>query len=201
MRFQEVYKKLAGERYFIFSFEDLSAFFPEENRGSLRQYLSRWKKKGWIASLRKSLYELTYPEDHDIPDFFIANKIYAPSYISLETALSYYSILPEVSMAVVSVTPKITRRFKNSHGLFIYHSVQPEAFRGVGIEKHGGLDILIAEPEKALVDFIYFKTRRGGKLDLDAERLDKKRVAGLNEKKLGVYAQAYNLDLKEMLHA
>lgn len=201
MRFQEVYKRLAGERYFVFSFEDLSAFFPEENRGGLRQTLSRWKKNGWIASLRKGLYELTYPKDHDIPDFFIANKLYAPSYISLETALSYYSILPEVSMAVVSITPKITRRFKNCHGLFIYHSVQPEAFRGVGIEKHGGLDILIAEPEKALVDFIYFKTRRAGKWDLDAERLDKKRVARLDAKKLDIYARAYRLDLKEILHA
>ena len=201
MRFQEVYKKLAEKQFFVFSFEDLTVFYPKENRGSLRQYLSRWKKSGWIASLRKGLYELTYPKDHNIPDFFIANKLYAPSYVSLETALSYYSILPEVSMAVVSISPKITRRFKNSHGLFIYHSVQPEAFRGVGIEKHGGLDILIAEPEKALVDFIYFKTRRAGKLDLDAERLDKKKVAGFNTKKLDTYARAYGLDLKKILYA
>ena len=129
MRFQETYKKLVEKKYYVFSFEDLCVFYPKEQRSSLRQYLSRWKNQGWIARLRNGLYELTFPESRGVPDFFIANKMYAPSYISLETALSYYSIIPEVSMAVVSVTSKATRRFKNIHGLFIYRSVQPEAFR------------------------------------------------------------------------
>lgn len=201
MRFQELYKKLSGKKYYIFSFEDVCVFFPGENRGNLRQYLSRWKKNGLMDSLRKGLYELTYPERRIIPDFFMANKIYAPSYISLETALSHYSILPEASMAVVSVTPKATRRFKNAHGLFMYRTIRPEAFSGYSIEKHNGLDILIAEPEKALVDYLYFKTLRGGKFDRDAERLDKKRLGRLNKKKLDIYARMCRLDWKEMLYA
>ncbi len=201
MRFQEIYKKLVEKKYYLFSFEDLCVFYPKEKRSSLRQYLSRWKKQGWIGSLRNGLYELTFPEGRGVPDFFIANKMYAPSYISLETALSYYSIIPEVSMAVVSVTPKITRRFKNTHGFFIYRSIQPEAFQGYVIEKHNGFDVLIAEPEKALVDYLYFKTLRGGKFDRKAERLDKKRVDQLNKKKLDRYAKAYHIDVKELLHA
>lgn len=201
MRFQDTYRKLMEKKYYVFSFEDLCIFYPEEKRSSLRQYLSRWKKQGWIGSLRNGLYELTFPEGRGVPDFFIANKMYAPSYISLETALSYYSIIPEVSMAVVSVTSKITRRFKNDHGLFIYRSIQPEAFRGYVIEKHSGFDVLIAEPEKALVDYLYFKTLRGGKFDRKAERLDTKRLEQLNKKKLSTYANIYDLDLKELLHA
>jgi len=201
MRFQEAYKGLVEKKYYIFSFEDLCVFYPQEKRSSLRQYLSRWKKQGWIGALRNGLYELTFPEGRGIPDFFIANKMYAPSYISLETALSYYSIIPEVSMAAVSVTSKSTRRFKNAHGLFIYRSIRPEAFRGYVIEKHNGFDVLIAEPEKALADYLYFKTLRGGKFDRKAERLDKKRVDQLNKKKLACYAKVYHLDVKELLHA
>jgi len=201
MRFQETYKKLVEKKYYIFSFGDLCVFYPKEKRSSLRQYLSRWKKQGWIGSLRNGLYELTFPEGRGVPDFFIANKMYVPSYISLETALSYYSIIPEVSMAVLSVTSKTTRRFKNTHGLFIYRSIQPEAFRGYAIEKHNGFDVLIAEPEKALADYLYFKTRRGEKFDRKAERLDKKRVDQLNKKKLDSYAKVYHLDVKELLHA
>ncbi len=201
MRFQEIYKQLIEKKYYVFSFEDLCVFYPKEKRSSLRQYLSRWKKQGWIAHLRNGLYELTFPKGRDVPDFFIANKMYAPSYISLETALSYYSIIPEVSMAVVSVTSKTTRRFKNAHGLFIYRSIQPEAFRGYGIEKHNGFDVLIAEPEKALVDYLYFKTLRGTTFDRKAERLDKKRVNQLNKKKLDSYAEIYHLDLKACLPA
>ena len=201
MRFQDVYKKLTAKSYYVFSFEDLCMFYPKEMRSSLRQYLSRWKKQGWITTLRKGLYELTYPERRGLPDFFIANKMYDPSYISLETALSYYSLIPEVSMGVVSVTSKITRRFRNSHGLFIYRSVRPEAFRGYVIEKHNGFDVLIAEPEKALADYLYFKTWRKGTFDKEAERLDLKRVARLNKKKLGMYANVYHLNLRETLYA
>ncbi len=201
MRFQEAYKKLVEKKYYVFSFEDLCVFYPQEQRSSLRQYLSRWKNQGWIASLRNGLYELTFPESRGIPDFFIANKMCAPSYISLETALSYYSIIPEVSMAVTSVTPKITRRFKNNHGFFIYRSIQPEAFRGYVIEKHNGFNVLIAEPEKALVDYLYFKTLRSEKFDRKAERLDQKRVNQLNKKKMDKYAKVFHLDLKELLYA
>ena len=200
MRFQETYKKLIEKKYYIFSFEDLCVFYPEEKRSNLRQYLSRWKKQGWLQSLKKGLYELTYPQGRGVPDFYIANKIYAPSYISLETALSYYSIIPEVSMAVVSITAKATRRFKNSHGLFIYRSVRPGSFRGYIIEKHNGFDILIAEPEKALVDYLYFKTLRGGTFDKKAERIDQKRVEQLNKKKLESYAKIYQLDVKAALN-
>jgi predicted transcriptional regulator of viral defense system len=196
MRFLDIYKDLVDKKYHIFSFEDLCVFYPLEKRSTLRQYLSRWKKQGWIRSLRKGVYELAYTEGRGISDFYIANKMYAPSYISLETALSYYSIIPEVSMAVVSVTSKITRRFKNAHGLFIYRSIQPEAFRGYIIEKHNGLDVLIAEPEKALVDFLYFKTLRGATFDAKAERIDQKRVEKLNKKKLELYAKIFHLDIK-----
>src|SRR3989338_4928260 len=200
MRFQETYKELIEKKYYIFSFEDLCVFYPKEKRSNLRQYLSRWKKQGWLRSFKKGLYELTYPEDRGVPDFYIANKIYAPSYISLETAPFYYSIIPEVSMAVVSVTSKATRLFKNSRGLFIYRSIQPEAFRGYIIEKHNGFNILIAEPEKALVDYLYFKTLRGGTFDKKAERIDQKRVEQLNKKKLESYAKIYQLDVKAALN-
>ena len=201
MRFQDTYKKLVEKKYTVFSFEDLCVFYPEEKRSNLRQYLSRWKAQGWLQSLKKGLYELTYPEGRGVPDFFIANKMYAPSYISLETALSYYSIIPEVSMAVVSVTSKITRKFKNSHGLFMYRSVRPDAFRGYIIEKHNGFNILIAEPEKALVDYLYFKTLHGRPFDKKAERIDQKRVEQLNKKKLESYAKIYQLNVKGLLYA
>ncbi|MBI3602527.1 MAG: hypothetical protein HY209_06530 [Candidatus Omnitrophica bacterium] len=201
MRFQDTYKELIEKKYYLFSFEDLCVFYPKEKRSNLRQYVSRWKNQGWIGSLRKGLYELTYPQSRSVPDFFIANKMYAPSYVSLETALSYYSIIPEVSMAVTSVTSKTTRRFKNSHGLFIYRSVRSQALRGYIIEKHNGLDVLIAEPEKALVDYLYFKTLRGGTFDQKAERIDQKRVKQLNKKKLEGYAKIYHLDVKGLLHA
>ncbi|OHB76675.1 MAG: hypothetical protein A2Z34_12070 [Planctomycetes bacterium RBG_16_59_8] len=112
--------------------------------------------------MRKGISEVTFPVDLHIPDLYVANKLYAPSYISLETALSHYALIPEVAMAAVSVTCRTTRRFQNRHGLFLYRTMKPEAFCGYHIENHNGYDIFMADPEKALTDYLYFHARRGG---------------------------------------
>jgi len=197
MNLKDTYKLLERNKYYIFSLQDLLSFYPDQKRPALKKLLYSWKKNGSISYLKKGLYELTYPDDFVIPDMHIANKLYSPSYVSLETALSKFGIIPEVSMAVTSVTTKPTRKFKNKHGLFIYHSVRPKAFCGYYVERQGIFEMLIAEPEKALVDYLYFKTYRSQKFDPQQERLDKDRVFGLNKKKLKEYAQLYGINLKE----
>lgn len=193
MKFEAFYQVLEKNKLYVFSPEDIRTFYPQENRSNIKQLLYRWLKKGWIYSLKKGLYELTYPRDFVIPDLFIANKLYNPSYVSLETALSHYSIIPEVSMAVTSITTKPTRRFKNKHGLFIYHTVKPVFFRGYHTAKYGNFEVFMAEPEKALIDYIYFKTYRNKKFDPAAERLDREVISKLNQKKLSKYTQLYRI--------
>lgn len=201
MDFKDIFRVLDKNRYYVFSFDNLLRFYPSAPKTNLKQLLYRWRKRGWVISLKKGLYELTYPRPFNIPDMYVANRLYAPSYVSLETALSHYSLIPEVAMAVTSVTVKPTRKFKNSHGLFTYRTVKGECFRGYGIEKTGAYEILIAEPEKALVDYLYFKTYRNKKINLEDERLDMARVAGLDRKKIDCYGRLFHLDLKGILYA
>jgi predicted transcriptional regulator of viral defense system len=198
MEFQALFKVLQKHKIYVFSFEDALLFFPQERRQNLKRMILRWKKQGMLVSLKRGLYELTYPDDFHIPDLLIANCLYNPSYVSLETALSNYSIIPEVSMAVSSVTAMPTRRFKNKHGLFIYRSVTPSAYTGYIIQKQADFDIRIAEPEKALVDYLYFKTYRDKKIDFAQERLDKGVIGRLNKRRLAQYAGLFNLSLKEL---
>ncbi len=197
MLFNEFYRLLEAQKYYVFSYGDLNSFYPKEPPNNLKKIMFRWENKGWIRRLKRGLYELTYPHDFMISDMYIANKLYSPSYVSLETALSNYSIIPEVSFAVTSITTKPTRRFKNKHGLFIYHTVKPDVFRGYFIEKHGAFDVLIAEPEKALVDYLYFKSFRAKKISLLEERFDKKVLLTLNRKKIITYARLYHLNLED----
>jgi len=166
MNFKDLYRTIEKNRYYVFSHEDILSFYPEERKDNLKRLIYAWKDKGWIYALKRGLYELTYPKDFVIPDMYIANRLYSPSYISLETALSNYSIIPEVSMAVTSIATKPTRRFKNKHGIFVYRTVRPGAFTGYYVERQGFFDILIAEPEKALIDYIYFKTYLNKKFNL-----------------------------------
>jgi predicted transcriptional regulator of viral defense system len=148
--------------------------------------------------LKKGLYELAYPKALNIPDLFIANQMYQPSYVSLETALSHYSIIPEVSMAVTSITTKPTRRYKNSHGLFLYHTVRPALFNGYFIEEIRGFSIFIAEPEKAFIDHLYFQTYRKKRFQLPEQRFDRKKINAFNKKKLKEYAKMYGMDAGEI---
>jgi predicted transcriptional regulator of viral defense system len=201
MNFNDLYTTLERSRYYIFSIADILSFYPKEKRQDLKGMLYRWRKKGWIYMLKRGLYELAYPKDYIIPDMHIANKLYSPSYVSLETALSNYSIIPEVSMAVTSITTKPTRRFKNRHGLFNYHTVKPDAFTGYYVERQNNSDILIAEPEKALVDFLYFKTYRNKAFKITGERMERNIIEKLSRVKLKKYAKLYHLNIEEILYA
>ena len=101
-------------------------------------------------------------------------------------------------MAVTSITTKPTRRFKNRHGLFIYRTVDPKVFQGYYVEEARGDSILIAEPEKALIDYWYFKTYRSKKFNPKEERLDKDIILRLNRKRIARYAKLYDINVKEI---
>lgn len=85
---------------------------------------------------------------------FIANQLVFPSYISLEYALSYHNLIPERVYQVTSITSKKTTEFENAFGVFTYHNLKPGLFFGYrGTEDENGLQVLIAEKEKALLDY------------------------------------------------
>lgn len=193
MKFQDLYKIITKEKYFVFSFDDIFAFFPDENKSNLEKRIYTWKKRGLISRLKNGLYELAYPQDLIIPDLHIANRLYGPSYVSLETALSYYSVIPEISMAVTSVTTKPTRNFKNKHGLFIYRTIKPNLFTGYHIIKQGNFEILMAEPEKAFIDYLYLNK----KTDFKEERFEKNMLRGFNKRKLRNYAGRCGIKMED----
>jgi predicted transcriptional regulator of viral defense system len=198
MNFKNLYKILDKNKYYVFSFQDILSFFPTESEENLKKIIYRWKKARLICHLKRGLYELSYPKDFNVPDMYIANVLYSPSYVSLETALSNFSIIPETAMAVTSVTTSPTRKFKNKHGLFIYRTIKINIFTGYYVEKHGNFSVLIAEPEKALVDYFYFKKYIDKNFDLNEERFDKDVILSLDRKKMNQYAKLYNIDLKDI---
>lgn len=138
----------------IFSFEDIFKWFPESNRQTVKNQLRDWVAKSYILRIRRNLYFLKEVELKD--EFVLANRIYEPSYISLESALNYYGIIPDVPFSVTSVTNKKTQEFKTQFGLFLYRTLKPDLFFGWQEIKVGEKQFYkIAKPEKALFDFLY----------------------------------------------
>jgi hypothetical protein len=90
--------------------------------------------------------------------------------------------------------------------LFVYRTVNPRAFAGYHVAKHGEFDVLMADPEKAVIDYLYFKlyrrrTRKAHftmreKIDLEEERFDLDLLSKLDRVKLKSYAGLYELDLR-----
>ena len=103
----------------------------------------------------------------------IANQLYAPSYISFEYALARYSIIPESVYTITSATTRITREFVVNNKSFVYSHIKKQVYRGYRTEKMGDMTVLIAEPEKSLVDYLYFVDLKRKTLN---ERLDVRRV-------------------------
>jgi predicted transcriptional regulator of viral defense system len=193
MKYMEFLSTLRRNKVSMFSLRDIENLFPNAGVGTIKNNLTNWLKNGYIERLKRDLYACVEPVlESDIPDFYIANKLYVPSYISLETALSLYNIIPEIAAQVTSVTTKPGREFKNRHGVFIYRSCKKRAFTGYRIASFEGYKVLIADMEKALVDFLYFKLRHGLSIDFDEERFDADILKGIEWKKAGEYAELFN---------
>lgn len=134
---------------------------PEKADQALLNQLVRWQKKRLLIQLRRGLYILNENDRALTPSVsFIANRLYEPSYVSLEYALNRYGLIPERVTEVTSISTRKTARFKNAWGTFTYQHVKPHAFRGFREAKDSaGLSFFIAEPEKALIDFFYLNLR------------------------------------------
>lgn len=112
-----------------------------------------------IIRVKKGLYVQNYENAQGIPiKELLSNLIYGPSYISLQYALSTYGMIPEVAVQVSSITFKKTKRYRTPLGDFMYRSVpHPYYLRGIRLQTtEQGFSYLIATPEKALMDTLYF---------------------------------------------
>jgi predicted transcriptional regulator of viral defense system len=129
---------------------------------NIHNQLNRWLKKGLIIKLKKGIYLLNKNDRRGNPDqVFLANQLYGPSYVSLEFALNLYGLIPERVAEVTSISTKKTARFSNEFGEYSYQHIKPEAFRGFrSVKDSNGFCSFIAEPEKAIVDFLYLNLYR-----------------------------------------
>ena len=117
-----------------------------------------WQKKGYIKKLSRLFYVFSDRNINEAENNFIANKLFEPSYISLESALRYYNLIPEVVFLTTSVTTRKTKLLKTPIGDFQYRKVKEKLFFGYRIINAGQIAYKIADPEKALLDFLYLRS-------------------------------------------
>ncbi|MEW5758665.1 MAG: hypothetical protein AB1755_04245 [Candidatus Omnitrophota bacterium] len=150
---------------------------------SVNSFLNRHTKNGIFIKVRNGLYLF---KENSPPKFLIANKLYEPSYISFETALSYYHIIPETIYTIFSATTKASREYGALDTRFIYHRIKKSYFHGYEPKIINNLTVYMAEPEKALIDYLYF-------VDLKKKNMNIRiNTAPLSYKKLLAMAKSFN---------
>jgi predicted transcriptional regulator of viral defense system len=180
----EVEEKLKSLGLAVFTPKELRGIFGvSENTASA--FLSSNVASGLFLKLRNGFYVL---KDSHPSHYLIANKLYQPSYVSLEYALSHYGIIPETVYGVTSVTTKATREFETPVGSFSYQRIKQGAFTGYTLRQIHGEKVLIAEAEKALADYLYF-------VDLKKVSLnDRLELKNISRKKLAGYVKMFDRD-------
>lgn len=148
LRLQE---KLASRGLRIFTVSDFRRALGL-SRHTAYVTLARYANQGVLRRLRNGLYRLSWTE---VSPLVVANRLYRPSYISYETAMAHHHLIPESVYAVTSATSRRSCEFEEAGRAFIYHSVRRPVFTGYRLVRFGEDPVLMADPEKALCDFLH----------------------------------------------
>ena len=182
--------KIQGKKLYIFNASDIRLLFGV-SAVAVSALLYRYKKQGFILKLKNGSY--VFPNALP-PDVYVANKLYTPSYISLEFALSYHGVIPETVYEITSITTKATRRFEALGKVFSYRKIKRVAYTGYEIQKQKGLSFNIADAEKAFVDTNYLRLMNGQK---PISRFNKEKINPTRAKK---YASLFgNIKLQSII--
>ena len=173
----------------IFSNNDIEKLIRYFNKKNL----INWQKKGYIQKLRNNWYCFSDIQNSQNELFSIANKIYKPSYISLESALSYYGFIPEGVFSFTSISTLKTNNFNNYFETFLYKSIKNNAFFAYKIIENKDLKFKIAEPEKAILDYFHINHNINTQEDFFAIRLNKSNIKiEIDFEKMEKYALLFN---------
>jgi len=187
MQFFELKSRLDG--FLVFSIADIEKNDPSFHK----QRLSEWQKKGYIKKIRQGFYVFSNIKITEEILFLAANAIYRPSYISLEMALSLHGLIPESVYSITSITSKKTNRFRTVIGNFIYRHVKPELMFGYELKNYDGRSYMIAEIEKALLDYFYLNPHIRDDKDFEGLRLNIDEFkAKADRAKFKRYLEAFN---------
>jgi predicted transcriptional regulator of viral defense system len=156
----------------------------------VRRQLGRWTASRKILQLRRGLYALAPPFQRvQAHPFLIANHLVVPSYVSMESALAYFGMIPEYVPRTTSVTTGRPGSRETALGSYAHRHIAPRLFFGAEqLEVAPRQQAFVATPEKALLDLVHLTDGGGSAAHLRSlrlqslERLDLSRLVAFAER-------------------
>ena len=173
----------------IFSVNDIRKAFPFFDS----KRLNEWQHKGYVKKIINKWWRFTEIQASEQLQNRVSNVLLQPSYVSLETALAHYQFIPEAVYSIEAITTVKTVTYSTPDGTYQYHAIKPAYFFGYSIQYWDRLPLFMAEPEKAIIDYLYLGSQLNKLQDLAASRLN---TAAINEiinwNKLELYAEVFD---------
>jgi len=175
MKFDELLRIVEGEPVFEPGLLLVGDADPED----IQRQLTRWVGTGRLYQLRRGLYALAPPFQKIRPHpFLVANRLVRGSYVSLQSALAHYGMIPEYVPVTTSVTTARPGLWDNPLGRYDFRHIRSDllsGYRRTALSE--GQEAFLATPEKALLDLIYLTPGADAaeylqELRLRLERLD-----------------------------
>lgn len=172
-------KKIYDSSLQLFTLTTLRDLIDVAKTSSFFKVINRLVGSGVLVRIERNKYVL---KNYTGSEFSLANFIYDSSYISFESALSYYGIVSQFPYEVTSATIKQTRSKEFNGKAYGYYHIKKELFWGYLKEDN----YLIAEKEKALLDQLYLSSKGIKKVHLEEDNL-----SFLDKPKLKSYIEKY----------
>jgi len=144
-----------------FTSQDVATLFPgsEDRRyGLVRRAIA----SGEIIHIRRGLYCLARKyQKKGMNLYALAQHVYGPSYVSLESALSWHGWIPEAVHSITNASSRKSKEFKTPLGLFSYERIPQDLFYSEvkRLTDESGNVFLMASPLKALADYVYARKK------------------------------------------
>lgn len=171
----------------LFSLQDIRKIDPDFDS----RRLVEWQKAAYIKKVINGWYVFSGQGVDELFCFLVSNRIYSPSYISLERVLSMHSVIPEGVFSFTAVSPRKTNQFHTCLGHFSYRHLKPELMFGYGLQETSWGHYRRADIEKAILDFLYLHPNVQTKDDFDALRWNVDALRMMNQARLIDYVQAF----------
>lgn len=187
MKYLDIKNKLAPLK--IFTSQDIYLVDPQFRQPTL----SDWVKNGRVILLRQNHYCFPDYQPNDTQLYFVANKLYQPSYISLELALNHYGVIPEAVQLITSLSTRKTQFFQTPLGNYSYQSISEKLFWGYQVINTGEQKSEIAYLEKAVLDYLYLHSEIDSPEAFSGSRWNKSLLLEqLDMNRLGSYQKIFN---------
>jgi predicted transcriptional regulator of viral defense system len=138
----------------------------------VRLQLDRWEKAGKITKVTRGVYSLSSPYISMVPNSFAISSILRPaSYVSLQSGLSFYGLIPEFVPGTMAVTVGRPWQVSSSLGRFAFRHIKASLFFGYEQQSLRDQYFFMATPEKALLDLLYFTSDSDSPAYIESLRL------------------------------